>query len=55
MSRLTGSVLRLAACGVLLSLAELLLPRSDIRTTARVAFGLLFLELLTEQIVGIFS
>jgi hypothetical protein len=53
MSALTLAAIRFAAGGMLLALAELMLPRSAIRNTARAAFGLLFLELLTEQIVGI--
>ncbi len=53
MNALTFCAVRLAAGGMLLALAEILLPRSQVRNTARTAFGLLFLELLTEQIVGI--
>lgn len=53
MNALTLAAVRLAAGGMLLALAEVLLPHAEIRSTARIAFGLLFLELLTEQIIGI--
>ena len=54
MSTLTKSVLTAAAGGLLLTLAELLIPRSKIKRSAVIAFGLLFLELLTGEILGIF-
>ena len=42
-----------ALLGLLLTLLETLLPRSGVRTAAKVALGLLFLDLLAEQILRI--
>ncbi len=53
MSMLLQTALTLAACGMLLTLSETLLPRGAIRSTARTAIGLLFLQVLTQQISGI--
>jgi hypothetical protein len=44
----------LAAGGLVLTLAESLLPRSAARSAARAAIGLLFLELLACSVIGIF-
>ena len=48
-----GAALAIAAGGLLLTLLETLLPRSGVRTAAKVALGLLFLDLLAEQILRI--
>ena len=54
MSRIVSASLGIAAGGLVLSLIEALLPRSTVRTAAKAAIGLLFLELLVTGIVGIF-
>ncbi len=54
MSRIVSASLAIAAGGLVLSLIEALLPRAAVRTAARTAIGLLFLELLASGIVGIF-
>ena len=53
MKTLLHAVPSIAACGMLLALAEMLLPRSGVRTAARAALGILFLEILIGQILGI--
>ena len=53
MNALIRSVCVIAAGGLVLSLAETLLPESGVKKTACVAIGLLFLELFAEQILGI--
>ena len=53
MNALMKSVYVIAAGGLVLSLAETLLPESGIKRTARIAIGFLFLELFTTQILGI--
>lgn len=53
MSSFIKSTLTLAAFGFVAALCERILPRSGIKRAARAAIGLLFLELLAEQIIGI--
>jgi hypothetical protein len=48
------SALTLAAGGMALWMAEQLLLRTPVRTAARAALGVLYLELLAQQIAGIF-
>lgn len=50
MNGLLSAVLTVAACGTALALLETLLPKSAIRSTARVAIGLIFLDVLIRQI-----
>ena len=54
-SHLIRFALVIASGGLILSLAEALLGKTCVRNTACAAIGLLFLELLTEQILGIIS
>ena len=54
MNTMLRAVWTIAAGGLLMTLAELLIPRSNLQKSVRVALGMLFLELLTEQILGIF-
>ena len=53
MSAAAGAVLSIAAGGMCLTVLETLLPRSGVRTAAKIAMGLLFLNLLVNQILGI--
>ena len=53
MNALFRCAVTIAAGGMTVTLAETLLPRSSVQKTARIAIGLLFLELLTQQIIGI--
>ena len=53
MSVIAGPLLSLAACGLLLTLTEGLLPRGGVRNTARAAIGLIFLAQLAQQIRSI--
>ena len=53
MNRLIQTVLMLAAYGLMLTLCEQVLPRSGVKKAAKAAIGLLFLQLLAEQIAGI--
>ncbi|MBQ5991262.1 MAG: hypothetical protein IJL62_01800 [Clostridia bacterium] len=53
MNAIVRAALTLAACGLVFALCELILPRSGVRRAAEAAIGLLFLELLAEQIAGI--
>jgi len=43
----------LAAYGLMLTLCEQALPRSGVKKASKAAIGLLFLQLLAEQIAGI--
>ena len=54
MNRIVKATLAIAAGGMLFALIEMLLPRSETRTAAKTAIGILFLELLIEQIASIF-
>ena len=54
MNSILRSALAVSAGGIFLTLAETLLPKSKTRNAAKAAIGVLFLELLAEQIVGIF-
>lgn len=54
MNTIVRTALTLAAAGALLTLAEQLLPHSDVRKTAKAAIGLIFLATAAEQIAGIF-
>jgi hypothetical protein len=54
MTGLIQTALTLAAGGLILTLIELLLPRSAIRGAAKTAIGLVFLEMLATQIADIF-
>jgi hypothetical protein len=53
MDRIGKAVLLLSAFGFVLTLCEQALPRSGVRRASKAALGLLFLELLAEQIAGI--
>ena len=53
MSRIIRATLTVAAYGLVLTLCEQALPRSGIRKAARASIGLLFLQILAEQIAGI--
>ena len=53
MNAAARAVLAIAAGGVCVAVLETLLPRSGVRTAAKVAMGLLYLKLLTEQILSI--
>ncbi len=53
MNRLIQAVLMLAAYGLMLTLCEQALPRSGVKKASKAAIGLLFLQLLAEQIAGI--
>lgn len=54
MNRVLESALAISAGGILLTVTEMLLPRSKTRSAAKTAIGILFFELLLEQIIGIF-
>ncbi len=54
MNGVVRTALLVAAGGLVLTLAEALLPKTAVRTAARAAIGILFLELLASGIAGIF-
>ena len=54
MNRILTPSIVIAAGGMLLALIEMLLPLEGARDAAKAAIGILFLELLAEQIAGIF-
>ncbi len=54
MNSIAESAVKLGTGGLLLALIELLLPRSGTRTVAKTAIGLLFLQMLAQNISGIF-
>ena len=53
MERIVRAMLTLSAYGLVLTLLEQALPRSGVLRSSKAAIGLLFLELLAEQITGI--
>ena len=54
MNRIFLSALAVSAGGMIMTMAEMLLPKSKIRGAAKAAIGVLFLELWAEQIACIF-
>ena len=54
MNSLMRIALTLAAGELIVTVIELLLPRSEIRRTAKAAVGLVYLGLLATQIADIF-
>lgn len=53
MDRIIKAALTVAAYGLIVTLCEQALPQSKVKRSARAAIGLLFLQILTEQIAGI--
>ena len=54
MNALMRAAIAISAGGLFLTLSEMLLPRSKSRTAAKAAIGILFLELLADEIADIF-
>lgn len=55
MDRMIKAALTIAAYGLVLTLCEQTLPQSGVKKPSKAVIGLLFLQILTEQIAGIFQ
>ncbi|MCL2672564.1 MAG: hypothetical protein FWF10_11115 [Clostridiales bacterium] len=55
MPKLTTLCISLCAVGVAFAISEQLLPDGDLKKTAHICMGLLYLALVTAQVRGMFS